>query len=167
MLTSVDLFAGCGGLTRGLEGAGFECLAFNELVPDAADSFSANFPDAIRLDGDIRTAVSNEVIRDVIIPAARGRRIDLVCGGLPCQGFSGIGHRRTNDVEKKDIPTNKLYHEMIRVIEEIQPNAFLFENVTGILSGKWTASGKKSEIFFDVWEALEGTACFFIGAFML
>ena len=43
-LTSIDLFAGCGGLTRGLEWSGFECLAFNELNKDAADSFAANFP---------------------------------------------------------------------------------------------------------------------------
>ena len=61
LFTSVDLFAGCGGLTRGLEDSGFRCLAFNEINKDAADSFALNFPDAIRLDGDIREAVSNEI----------------------------------------------------------------------------------------------------------
>ena len=50
-LTSVDLFAGCGGLTRGLEWAGFECIAFNELNEDAADSFAATFPNASDLTG--------------------------------------------------------------------------------------------------------------------
>ena len=67
MPTSIDLFAGCGGLTRGLEWAGFECLAFNELNKDAADSFALNFPDAIRLDGDIKTAVSKNVYAKVTL----------------------------------------------------------------------------------------------------
>ena len=70
LFTSVDLFAGCGGLTRGLEDSGFRCLAFNEINKDAADSFALNFPDAIRLDGDIREAVSTEIIEKEILPIA-------------------------------------------------------------------------------------------------
>lgn len=153
MLKTVDLFAGCGGLTRGLEWAGFECIAFNEINKAAADSFALNFPDAIRLDGDIRKAVSDRVIDEVILPAAGSNGVDLVCGGPPCQGFSGIGHRRSFSVEKQDIPTNHLFHEMIRVIKRIQPRAFLFENVQGLLSSKWKSSGEKGEIFRDVWTA--------------
>ena len=153
MLTTVDLFAGCGGLTRGLEWAGFDCIAFNEINKDAADSFALNFPDAIRLDGDIREAVSDQVVDEVILPAAGSRGVDLVCGGPPCQGFSGIGHRRSFSVEKQDIPTNHLFHEMIRVIDRIQPRGFLFENVQGLLSSKWHSSGEKGEIFRDVWGA--------------
>jgi DNA (cytosine-5)-methyltransferase 1 len=152
-LTSVDLFAGCGGLTRGLEWSGFNCVAFNELNKDAADSFSLNFPDAIRLDGDIRTAVSNDVINNIIIPASNNSSIDLVTGGPPCQGFSGIGHRRSYSVEKIDIPTNHLFQEMIRVIKKIQPKAFLFENVQGLLSARWSKEGESGEIFRDVWRA--------------
>ena len=150
---SVDLFAGCGGLTRGLEESGFRCLAFNEINKDAADSFAVNFPDAIRLDGDIREAVSNEVIEREILPTAGDNGVDLVCGGPPCQGFSGIGHRRSFNIEKADIPTNHLFQEMIRVINKIQPKAFLFENVQGLLSSKWTKKGVKGEIFRDVWKA--------------
>ena len=153
LFTSVDLFAGCGGLTRGLEDSGFRCLAFNEINKDAADSFALNFPDAIRLDGDIREAVSNEIIEKEILPIAGESGIDLVCGGPPCQGFSGIGHRRSFNVEKADIPTNHLFQEMIRVINKIQPKAFLFENVQGLLSSKWTNKGVKGEIFRDVWKA--------------
>nr|AIF15143.1 DNA-cytosine methyltransferase (DNMT, dcm) [uncultured marine group II/III euryarchaeote KM3_69_H04] len=152
-LTSIDLFAGCGGLTRGLEWAGFECIAFNELNKDAADSFALNFPDAERFDGDISQAVSEEAIREQILPLAKGERIDLVCGGPPCQGYSGIGHRRTHHVERRDIPANRLFQEMIRTIEGIQPRAFLFENVQGILSGRWTSDGVGGDIFRDVWAA--------------
>ena len=70
---SIDLFAGCGGLTRGLMWAGFDCLAFNELNKDAADSFAANFPDAIRIDGDIRKSMSDEMIEEVLIPKIGGK----------------------------------------------------------------------------------------------
>ncbi len=154
MPTSIDLFAGCGGLTRGLEWAGFDCVAFNELNSDAADSFAANFPNAIRLDGDIRTALTPGVIKDVLKPRIEEKGgLDLLCGGPPCQGFSGIGHRRTHKLEKKDIPTNHLFHEMINAIVKLQPEVFLFENVEGILSGRWTDDGQKGEIFRDVWSA--------------
>ena len=73
--------------------------------------------------------------------------IDLVCGGPPCQGFSGIGHRRTFRLSKRDIPSNHLFLEMIRVIEEIQPKIFLFENVKGLLNSRWTPNGQKGEIW--------------------
>ena len=79
--------------------------------------------------------------------------LDFLCGGPPCQGYSGIGHRRTHKIQKKDIPTNHLFHEMIRVIKSLNPKIFLFENVEGILSGKWTNEGLKGEIFKDVWQS--------------
>ena len=66
--TSIDLFAGCGGLTRGLEWAGFDCIAFNELNKDASDTFATNFPEAIRLEGDIKIALTDDVISDVLEP---------------------------------------------------------------------------------------------------
>ena len=150
-LTSVDLFAGCGGLTRGLEDAGFECIAFNELNEDAAASFSANFPNAVPYVGSIADVMDDEALKVILKDKRVDNSIDLVCGGPPCQGFSGIGHRRTHAVQKADIPTNHLFHEMIRVIKGLRPKAFLFENVQGILEGKWTQEGQNGEIFWDVW----------------
>ena len=153
MPTSIDLFSGCGGLTCGLDWAGFECLAFNELNKDAADSFALNFPKALRLDGDIEKSVSEEVIEKELLPLINSSGgLDFLCGGPPCQGYSGIGHRRTHKLQKKDIPTNHLFHQMIRVIKSLKPKVFLFENVEGILSGKWTNDGVKGEIFRDVWQ---------------
>ena len=161
--TRIDLFAGCGGLTRGLQWAGFECLAFNELNSDAADSFHTNFPEAIRLDGDIRHALTKDVIENTLLPRIKERGgLDLLCGGPPCQGFSGIGHRRTHKLEKRDIPTNHLFGEMIRAINELQPSVFLFENVEGILTGRWTSEGETGEIFQDVLESfskIRGYVC--------
>jgi len=155
--TYVDLFAGCGGLSRGLEWAGFDCIAFNELNKDAGASFKANFPDAAPFIGDIAEVFSNDIINE---NGMMLKDIDLVCGGPPCQGFSGIGHRRAyTSVEKKDITTNHLFNEMIRVIDNIQPKTFLFENVQGLLSSRWNSSGAKGDIFRDVLHAfssLEG-----------
>ena len=76
--------------------------------------------------------------------------IDLVCGGPPCQGYSGIGHRRSFSLHKVEIPSNHLFHEMIRIISFIKPKLFLFENVQGLVNSRWTKDGEKGEIFHDV-----------------
>ena len=79
-----------------------------------------------------------------------GGDVSLVAGGPPCQGYSGIGHRRTFNLEKHDIPSNHLYGHMARVIQEVGPKAFLFENVRGLLNARWTKQGASGEIWRDV-----------------
>jgi DNA (cytosine-5)-methyltransferase 1 len=76
--------------------------------------------------------------------------LDLVVGGPPCQGFSGIGHRRSYSVEKRALPSNHLYEDMARVIHRLRPKAFLFENVRGLLTARWRDGGDKGEIWEDV-----------------
>ena len=100
-LTSIDLFAGCGGLTRGLEWSGFECLAFNELNKDAADSFAANFPNALRLDGDIRTAILKSSQRNIASHHQKGGGVGPDLWWSALSRFSGIGHRRTHKLDKR------------------------------------------------------------------
>ena len=63
----------------------------------------------------------------------------------PCQGYSGIGHRRTFAVDKEDIPSNHLFKKMIEVIRILKPKLFLFENVKGIMSGRWNPEGEKAK----------------------
>ena len=156
-LKSIDLFAGCGGLSLGLEQAGFETVFVNELHPDAMNTFLQNRPKS-KLSNpknhvlDIKTLTKT---RDSLqsfgkyISKEHGE-IDLVCGGPPCQGYSGIGHRRTFDLEKREIPTNHLYKDMAKVISTVAPKMFLFENVRGLLNSRWTAEGEKGEIWRDV-----------------
>ncbi len=79
--------------------------------------------------------------------------IDLVVGGPPCQGFSGIGHRRSYAVEKEAMPSNHLYKDMARIVDGLRPKAFVFENVRGLLTGRWTAEGDSGEIWADVKKA--------------
>lgn len=156
-LTSVDLFAGCGGLTRGLEGAGFKCIAFNEVNVHAAASFQANFPDAIPFVGNIVDVFSDDIIKNELLPKLGGvGKLDLLCGGPPCQEYSRSQVRRSQKVETKDVPTSYLFQEMIRVINILQPKVFLFENVEGLLTAKWKKKkGIKGEVFRRVWKEFE------------
>ena len=145
----IDLFAGCGGLSLGLEEAGFTPLLFSEISPHAAETYIAN-----RAGMEIIPVadIHNLTDQDLSLLKEHWRYkgvedIDLVCGGPPCQGYSGIGHRRTFKLDKKDIPSNHLFQEMVRVIKNIRPKMFLFENVRGLLNAKWTPDGKGGEIF--------------------
>lgn len=157
MLTVVDLFAGCGGLSLGLEKAGFETVFVNELHADAMSTFVANragspVQQSRYQVNDIRQLTRKRgVIQDLASHLNKKYHgVDLVVGGPPCQGFSGIGHRRTFDVTKEEIPTNHLYREMAKVVTEIAPRAFIFENVRGLLNSRWTPEGEKGEIWQDV-----------------
>lgn len=156
-LTMIDLFAGCGGLSLGMEQAGFTPLLFSEINKDAAGTYLAN-----RQGEEIEDFRDIYTLTDSKIKALKRRwkaegidQVDLICGGPPCQGYSGIGHRRSYAVERNEIPSNTLYREMIRVIEGFEPKLFLFENVRGLLTGRWTKSGEKGEIFKDVLKAFK------------
>lgn len=151
-LKCIDLFAGCGGLSLGLEQAGFEPLLFSEINRQAAETYIANRTgrEIIPI-GDIYQLTDLNLHLLKVYWEYKGiHDIDLVCGGPPCQGYSGIGHRRTFKLDKKDIPSNQLYKEMARVISAVRPRVFLFENVRGLLNSKWTKDGQNGEIFVDV-----------------
>jgi DNA (cytosine-5)-methyltransferase 1 len=147
--TCIDLFAGCGGLSLGLEEAGFRPLLFSELSPSAAETYIANRAGrGIIPVGDIYHLTNANLDLLKLNWSYDGiKEIDLVCGGPPCQGYSGIGHRRSFKLEKKDIPSNHLYQEMARVIQRVKPRIFLFENVRGLLAARWSADGRSGEVF--------------------
>jgi DNA (cytosine-5)-methyltransferase 1 len=124
---SIDLFAGAGGLSRGLENAGFNVLVANEVHPDPVKTYRANHPDTQVIDEDIREIESDEVLSVAEESADRGiDEVDLIAGGPPCQGFSTAGDKDEDD------PRNNLYQDYARMVKEIQPKAFLMENVTGL-----------------------------------
>ena len=161
--TFFDLFAGCGGLSLGLERAGFTPLLVNELNPDAMSTYLLNRRDEypwlcdnnvsnvkeLVLDDKLLKRFRNSIKSDFNIDIFNGE-LDLICGGPPCQGFSGIGIRRSYSVEKRQLPSNYLYQDMAFLINRIRPKIFLFENVRGLLSARWTNDGEKGEIFRDV-----------------
>jgi DNA (cytosine-5)-methyltransferase 1 len=157
MRTVVDLFAGCGGMSLGLEMSGFKTVYVNELHPDAMSTYLSNRRNSALENPNNHSYDITKISRskEKRTKLAKGLRrnygdIDLLAGGPPCQGFSEIGHRRSFSVDKQDIPTNHLYIDMARMIEAIGPKVFIFENVRGLLNSKWTKNGNKGEIWEDV-----------------
>lgn len=158
-LALIDLFAGCGGLSLGLECAGFSPILFSEISASAAATYMANRPEgSVEHVPDVASLSSGKLRRLQELWCARGiREVDLVTGGPPCQGFSGIGHRRTfGHLQKEDIPSNHLYLEMVRIIKFVRPKIFLFENVRGLLNSRWSESGRRGEVFRDVLASFTG-----------
>lgn len=164
-LTCVDLFAGCGGLSLGLELAGFHPIFVNELNNDAMNTYLVNRlnknPKLNKFkEFDVKKMVTmNAYIEDLISGFKSDYKIninkgdlDLLVGGPPCQGFSGIGHRRSYSVEKKQLPSNYLFEDMAFLISKLKPKIFLFENVRGLMSSRWTNDGTKGEIWDEVCE---------------
>jgi DNA (cytosine-5)-methyltransferase 1 len=167
--TMIDLFAGCGGLSLGMEQAGFFPLFVNELNSDAIETYLLNrdrtHPHlrAKYQSRDIKDCLGDEGFFDDLLDGLKrdfGRdfrkdSVDLLTGGPPCQGFSGIGIRRSYSVEKVQLPSNHLFQDMAFFVHKIRPKIFMFENVEGLLRSRWTNAGSKGEIFNDVLSTFE------------
>lgn len=123
----IDLFAGAGGLSLGFEQAGFDVAGAVEIDPVHAAVHAYNFPQCAVLAQSVEGVTGAEIRRAAAIGR---RRVDVVFGGAPCQGFSLIGHRVLDD------PRNKLVGEFVRIVGELEPNYFVFENVKGLTIGR-------------------------------
>jgi len=114
-------------LSLGFEQAGFDVLAAVEIDPIHAAVHKFNFPNCAVLPESV-TNISGKRIREV---AGLGRRrVDVVFGGPPCQGFSLIGKRVMDD------PRNHLVRHFVRLAKELDASYFVFENVKGLTVGK-------------------------------
>lgn len=125
-LTSIDLFSGCGGLTKGFSMAGVRSIFASDIDENAAKTFCRNFPDTPFLCKSITDIEKNEV--DELL---EGKVPDIIIGGPPCQGFS-LANKRRNKI--KDDPRNKLFYGFVKFINWYSPKAFVMENVKGLLS---------------------------------
>ena len=145
MLSVIDLFAGCGGLSLGLKWAGWNIVCAVEHSPMAAETYFANFV-ASRTDIDTqyskhRAKTASEQVRagllvddvqvfnnclDTIQDKLKGRELTLLSGGPPCQGFSLAGRRHSND------PRNNLVWSFLQLARDLRPLAVLMENVDAI-----------------------------------
>lgn len=122
----IDLFAGAGGLSLGFEAAGFDVAASVEIDPIHCAVHHFNFPYATTICASVVDISGDEIRRRANLDEVD---IDVVCGGAPCQGFSLIGQRALDD------PRNQLVFHFVRLVKELQPKFFVFENVKGLTVG--------------------------------
>lgn len=119
----VDLFCGTGGFSLGAHAAGFEVVQAIDVDPILTSSFALNFP-GTKLDLiDVGSLNASDLKK------AAGGHIDGIIGGPPCQGFSLIGKRDSND------PRRRLVDHFFRLVSEIRPTFFVMENVVGLMQG--------------------------------
>ena len=140
----VSLFSGAGGFDIGLEQAGFQTVACIDFDADCRETLEANRPDwmvvdgeayeqefglANRIKGDIRSISAEEVLSAANLKVGE---VDLVVGGAPCQPFSNMGKKHGQDDERN----GDLFLHFVRFVKDLQPKAFIFENVVGITQGR-------------------------------
>ena len=123
-MRSVELFAGAGGLAIGMANAGFHHTAVIEYDSDACETFRENQRHHMRTveewpvyEQDVRTFDYRSIKNNVMV----------VSGGPPCQPFS-LGGKHRGYLDKRD-----MFHEAVRAVRELQPAAFIFENVKGLM----------------------------------
>ncbi len=122
----IDLFSGVGGLSYGFAHDDFfEIIAANEILPNMAKAYEINHPTVKTYCKDIKNLSLKDFQNDFGIHSGE---VDLIIGGPPCQAFSTVGKRLIDD------PRGKLFEECYRMLKELKPKVFLFENVKGILS---------------------------------
>lgn len=120
----LDLFAGIGGFRLGLESAGHECVGFCEIDKFARASYKAIYNTEGEIELHDITEITDEEWRKF-----RGK-VDIVCGGFPCQSFSIAGKRKGFLDETR----GTLFFEIARAAKEIKPPLLFLENVKGLLS---------------------------------
>ncbi len=124
--TVIDLFCGAGGLSAGLEMAGFTVLAGNDHFDAAGDTFSQTHPHAKFLDGPIQELSVESLMAEAGIK--RGE-LTLLVGGPPCQAYSVYNHQRSMFDTRAT-----LFREYLRIVDGLRPEWIVMENVTGIFS---------------------------------
>lgn len=124
-MTFVDLFCGAGGLSKGLEMAGLQGICGLDWFNEACMTYNRNF-DHPFINGDIKDPENKKKFYDTVRQQLNGRKLSIVAGGFPCQGFSMAGNRIVDD------PRNSLYKELIEIVVELQPDFVICENVKGL-----------------------------------
>ena len=115
----LEVCAGCGGLSYGPEQAGLEAHVLIEIDKDCVNTLKENFNENIIIhNGDMRKFNYKQY----------KNKIDVVCGGIPCQSFSLAGNREGLDNKNK----GGLFEDYYRCVKDIQPKLFLIENVEGL-----------------------------------
>lgn len=119
----ISLFSGAGGLDLGFLEKGFVGLLASDIMPQAKQTFTHNHPNIPFLLKDICSVDSSE-IKSLI----GSKTVDVILGGPPCQGYSNMGNKNSAD------PRNLFFENYVRLVADIQPKCFVFENVKGLIT---------------------------------
>ncbi len=122
---AIDLFCGAGGMAVGFEQAGFDVALAVDMDGHHAATHARNFPYGTTL----CKSIVDLTIEDIRAAVGKDTEVDLIFGGPPCQGFSHMGLRDSQD------PRNTLVDQFVRIVTEVRPRAFVMENVPGMLAG--------------------------------
>lgn len=117
----ISLFTGAGGLDIGFREVGFRCLFASDIMKEAGETYRLNNPETPFVCTDIRLLQTSR-IREIVGDA----EVDVIVGGPPCQGFSNMGNKNSGD------PRNLLFESYVRLVNDLKPRCFLFENVKGL-----------------------------------
>lgn len=139
------LFTGGGGLDIGFKEAGFEIIGASDIWEESEKTMNLNYPDIPFICKDITTLTSKEILE-----STDGVKPDVIVGGPPCQGFSVMGDKNSAD------PRNVLFESYVRLVDDLQPMCFVFENVKGIKSmfnGRYLnmVANSFAEIGYDIY----------------
>lgn len=129
-LRTVSLFSGVGGLDFGFEAAGFETSVAIELDAVACRTMRLNRPAWTVIESDIHEVPSSQILRDAKVGVGE---LDMLIGGPPCQPFSKSGYWFQGGTRRLDDPRADTLTAYLRVLRDLQPRAFLLENVHGLV----------------------------------
>lgn len=131
-LTMIDLFCGAGGFSVGCSWSGFYPVLGVDYLEPAMKTWTYNHPNSIGCLGDIKKLDANHVKQ--LLHSKGVKKINLITGGVPCQGFSRANRKHIDHDER-----NYLFLEYMRYVETFLPDYIILENVSGLRS---TAGGK-------------------------
>lgn len=137
--SAIDLFCGAGGMSSGFKEAGIIAKLGIDFAPKACMTYSINNPETKIICDDI----TKQEVKNDIVNFAKKNKIDIICGGPPCQGFSHAGKRFIDD------PRNQLFKEYVEVVKKIMPKVIILENVEGMITFQKGAIYKEILNLFD------------------
>lgn len=138
-LNVIDLFCGCGGMSKGLTDAGLNIIAGIDIWDKAVESYNQNY-EHMAFCEDL-TKLPPEKFNEMYNP--ENKTVDVLVGGPPCQSYSIAGKRDKND------PRNALFMEYVKYLRYFNPKAFIMENVMGMLSKKTEAGENVIDIIMN------------------
>ena len=126
MYRVLDLFAGAGGFSKGFSDAGFRIVTAVESFPPAAETYMHNFPNVKVFVKDVKRVDASDV-----------GKADVIIGGPPCEPYTVTNAKRRKEPLERlyDDPVGRLVLHFIRFVGDIQPEAFVMENVVGLIEG--------------------------------